>query len=486
MADRWRRAALAGALVVALGGATLTGCSGRDDGPGGAAAAGDATTTTAVAADAITPERASDLVEAWRVDGQVGVTGRPAVRDGLVYFGNWAGSVQAVDLTTGEMRWQTQVAADNTVTIDGAALATDDLVYVADGDGKMYALHRATGELAWTQTLEPHPDVRIFSSPVLAPDAIDGKDVVIIGVASSELRRPIDDFTFRGSVVALDAASGEEVWRLPVSEGENGAGVSVWSSAAIDEERKLAFIGTGQAYEHPAGPLSDSLLAIDYGTGELEWSRQFTENDVWTYFSPPPKGPDADIGATPNLFTVDGRDLVGVGDKAGTYDVFDRETGDTVWARELTPGSPLGGVMVTAAYGAPGSGGPGDDEGTIYVTSNEMDPGQMTASNAESHRSMLFALDAGTGEVQWQQDMQGATFGSIAVADGVVYRPSVPGPLTALDARTGDVLWSAEPGGDMGAGVRVVDGYVLAPHGFWFFMATPTQLGGVVAYALDG
>ena len=48
-----------------------------------------------------------------------------------------------------------------------------------------------------------------------------------------------------------------------------------------------------------------------------------------------------------------------------------------------------------------------------------------------------------------------------------------------------EVVWSAEPGGDMGAGVRVVDGYVLAPHGFWFFMATPTQLGGVVAYTLD-
>jgi polyvinyl alcohol dehydrogenase (cytochrome) len=349
----------------------------------------------------------------------------------------------------------------------------------------MYALDRATGELRWTQTLDTHPDATIYSTPALAPDAVDGKDVVIAGVASTELRRPLDDFTFRGSVVALDAASGDEVWRLPVSEGEDGAGVSVWSSAVIDEDLKLTFIGTGQAYEHPASALSDSLLAIDYQTGDLAWSRQFTENDVWTYFSPPPKGPDADIGATPNLFTIDGRDLVGVGDKAGTYDVFDRETGDTVWARELTEGSPLGGVMVTAAYGEPGSGGPGDDEGTIYVTSNAMDQAQLGTSNSESHRSMLFALDAGTGDVAWQQDLQGATFGSITVADGVVYRPSVPGPLTAFDASTGEQLWSAEPGGDMGAGVRVVDGYVLAPHGFWFFSATPSLVGGVVAYTLD-
>jgi outer membrane protein assembly factor BamB len=267
MQRQWGRAAGAGALAVALGAGALTGCSAGGDGPdGNGAAAGDATTTT-VAPDAITPEKVGNLVEAWRVDGQVGVTGKPTVRDGIVYFGNWIGSVQAVDLRTGEMRWQTQGTADASVTVDGALLVTDDLVYAADGDGKLHALDRETGELRWTQTLDTHPDTRIYSTPVLAPDAVDGKDVVIVGVASTELRRPIDDFTFRGSVVALDAASGEEAWRLPVSRGDDGAGSSVWSSAVIDEERKLAFIGTGQAYEHPAGGLSDSLLAIDFRTG---------------------------------------------------------------------------------------------------------------------------------------------------------------------------------------------------------------------------
>ena len=480
MGDKTMRGAMR-AIALSACAVTLlaaTACAGDDDQAGG----GDgATTATTVPASAITPDEVAGLTEAWRVDGQLGVTGKPTVAGGTVYFGNWAGAATAVDLETGAVKWQKLVATDASVTLDAAALVSDDRVYLPDADGKLYALDRDTGEKDWTATLDAHPDARIFSTPVLAPGGI-----IVIGVASSELRRDLADFTFRGSIVGIDENTGEELWRRPVSEGADGAGSSVWSSAAIDEDRGLAYIGTGQAYEQPAGPLSDSLLALHYDTGELEWHRQFTAGDVWTYFSPPPKGPDADVGATPTLFTAGDQDLVGVGDKAGTFDVFDRDTGATVWAKELTQGSPLGGVMVTAAYAepSPGGDGPGGEDGAIFVASNEMDPTQLATSNSTSHHSSVFALDAATGDVIWQQREVGATFGSITYADGVVYRPSVPGVLQALDAETGAELWSAEPGGDMGAGVRVVDGWVLVPHGFWFFGGQSDLPAGVVAYKL--
>jgi polyvinyl alcohol dehydrogenase (cytochrome) len=472
---RWVKTAL---LLVACLGLADTACSGGDDQAGGDR---EATTTTTVPASAITPDEVGDLAEVWRIDGQRGVTGKPTVRDGVVYFGNWAGSATAVDLETGEVVWQTLVAVDDTVMLDAAALVTDEHVYLPDADGKLYALDRETGEKAWTATLDTHPDARIWSTPVLAPGGI-----IVIGVGSSELRRDLDDFTFRGSIVGIDEETGEELWRRPVSEGADGAGVSVWSSASIDVERGLAYIGTGQAYEPPAGPLSDSLLALHYDTGELEWHRQFTAGDVWTYFSPPPKGPDADVGATPTLFTLGDRDVVGVGDKAGTFDVFDRDTGETVWAKELTPGSPLGGVMVSAAYAEPSAGGdgPGGENGAIFVASNDMNPAELATSNSTNHHTSLFALDAATGDTIWEKRLVGATFGSITHADGVVYRPSVPGVLQALDAENGRELWSSEPGGDMGAGVRVEDGWVVVPHGFWFFGGQSDLPGGVVAYRL--
>src|SRR5262245_41117356 len=166
MSGHWTRAAAAAALAVALGAATLTGCSGDGNDGGGGAAGG---TTTSVAPHAITPARASELAEAWRIDGQAGVTGKPTVRGGTAYFGTWTGSVQAVDLKAGEVQWQTQVAAESSV-VNGALLVTDDLVYGSDSDAKMYALDRATGEMRWTQTLDAHPDATIYSTAALAPD----------------------------------------------------------------------------------------------------------------------------------------------------------------------------------------------------------------------------------------------------------------------------------------------------------------------------
>ena len=72
--------------------------------------------------------------------------------------------------------------------------------------------------------MDPHPDTQIFSSPVAVGD------LVIVGVASIELAFP-QPYTFRGSVVALDAASGDEVWRTYVTDdddfGAGGLGVVV-------------------------------------------------------------------------------------------------------------------------------------------------------------------------------------------------------------------------------------------------------------------
>jgi polyvinyl alcohol dehydrogenase (cytochrome) len=140
--------------------------------------------------------------------------------------------------------------------IDDSPLVTADRVYVGDARGRLHALDRTSGAVVWSRQLDAHPLTRIFSSPLL----VDG--LLVVGVASVELALPVSDFAFRGSVVGLDVVTGAERWRLPTGSGADAAGVSVWSSAAIDRERGLAYIGTGQSCEQPAGPRSDSLLAI--------------------------------------------------------------------------------------------------------------------------------------------------------------------------------------------------------------------------------
>jgi polyvinyl alcohol dehydrogenase (cytochrome) len=183
-------------------------------------------------------------------------------------------------------------------------------------------------------------------------------------------------------------------------------------------------------------------------------------------------GPDADIGAAPNLFTIGDRDVVGVGDKAGHYAVFDRDTGDTVWTVELPEGNRLGGIMTTAAYA----------NGTIYVSSNQW-VNVLDFHNA-GNTSTTFALDATTGAIEWETDLPSPAFGALAYANGVVYQTTVKGTVYALDGSSGAVLWSDAPGADLGGGVSIRGGTLYVGYGFWFITAPPTPAGGVVAYSL--
>jgi polyvinyl alcohol dehydrogenase (cytochrome) len=401
------------------------------------------------------------LDELWRFDGVDGVTGTPTVLEDTVYFGAWDGSLRAVDARNGALRWETALT---TGTIDGTAVVAGAHVYVGDGDGRLHAVRRDTGAVEWTAVVDTHPSVQIYSSPVVVGD------LVIIGVAATELAIPKDDYTFTGSVVALDRDSGTEVWRTYVTDDhEWGAGGSVWSSAAVDQSRGLVFIGTGQSYEEPASPYTDSLLALDLDTGHLEWSRQFTADDVFTFWNQ--AGPDADIGAAPNLFRIGDRDVVGVGDKAGRYAVFDRDTGETIWTVAVPEGNRLGGIMTTAAHAG----------GKIFLSSNRWGADILDFHDPE-HASTTYALDAVTGDELWSTDLPSPAFNAVSHADGVVYQTSVKGTVYALDAATGAVLWADDPGADLGGGVSVARGTVFVGYGFWFIGAPAEPAGGVVAY----
>lgn len=410
----------------------------------------------------LTAGNVGGLEELWRFDGVDGVTGTPTVLGDTVYFGAWDGVLRAVNTSTGGLRWATTLTAgalDGTVTIAGDALV------VGDSDGRLHVVDRVTGALRWTTLLDAHPDTRIYSSPTV----VDG--LIVIGVASTELAVPKADYTFRGSVVGLDLVTGAIRWRTYVTDGAtHGAGGSVWSSAAYDADRGLFYIGTGQSYEAPASPLTDSLLALR-PDGSIAWHRQFTAGDVFTFWNM--AGPDADIGAAPNLFTADGRDLVGVGDKAGRYAVFDRTTGETVWTTELPEGDRLGGIMTTAAFA----------DGVLYVSSNRWGPSILDFHHPD-HESTTYALDAATGAELWSTDLPSPAFGALTHANGVIYQPTVKGTAHALDATTGQLLWDDAPGADMGGGLSVSGGTVFVPFGFWFISAPAAPDGGVVAYRL--
>lgn len=397
-----------------------------------------------------------------------GVTATPALYDGVIYWADWAGFVHATKLDKTEL-WKVDKSAVRGGYV-GSPHVSETLVYVANRNGLVSALDRATGSVVWETTLDAGPHTHIWSSPVVA----ELDNVLVIGMGGNGTRDnsgalPRDQLeSFHGWVEGLDSLTGESLWKFEVTPAPMyGAGASVWSSAALDTERKLAFIGTGNNYYAPVSPYSDALLAINYITGELVWHKQYTMGDAWTYGTLISGGVDGDVGATPNLFEIDGRPVVGVGDKPGTYFVHDRTTGAEIWRRKLTDGSGFqGGVMAPAAVA----------NGTVYVVSNN-----------GTRNSTVFALRATDGMQQWTRDITDPTFGGPAYGNGVLYVGDQAGNIFALDAASGAELWETAVPTQRGGGFSLVGGMLFTGYGMHFSESRREPLtGGLIAYSLNG
>jgi polyvinyl alcohol dehydrogenase (cytochrome) len=334
-------------------------------------------------------------------------------------------------------------------------------VFVAAGSA-LTRLDRATGTKQWSVTTSTHPFAQISASPVVVGN------LVLQGTASFENMAKKDVYTFVGSLAAYDVATGKQVWQFATTPNDKtaGPGVGIWSTPAIDEERGLLFVGTGQTLAEPGAPLADAILAIDYRTGKLEWSRHFTYPDVFSNGHPINK--DADVGASPNLWTSNGRDMVGAGDKGGTFHALDRDTGAVVWNTALTPGSFLGGQIGSSAF----------VDGELVATSIVGD----ASSNAPTDKTKVFALDPATGKIEWTKELAGKVFAPVSAVPGIAFVGTDKAKLLALDTRTGGTLWSYDAPNQVASGPSIVDGRLLWGYGFVLFGAPGD--GGVISFSV--
>jgi polyvinyl alcohol dehydrogenase (cytochrome) len=406
----------------------------------------------------ITASNVAQLAKVWSAGAGTGVTGTPAVVDGVIYYGDWAGSMHAVDADNGHPVWSTALGAGWVI---GAPAVHGDALYI--GVGKtLFRLDKATGATVWKATTNDSSLSQINGSPVY----VDG--LVLQATAGIQDAVPDPTNSFRGSIGAYDAKTGKERWRFYATPADEtaGSGVGIWSTPAVDTERGLLYIGTGNTSSEPTAPLADALLAIHYETGKLAWSKQFTPRDVFPKGNP--TGKDVDVGASPNLWTSNGRDLVGVGDKGGNYHTLDRTTGKVVWQTSLTPGSVFGGVIGSAAM-------VGD---RLVMSSNVGDP----ATNAPTNASKVFALDPATGKIQWtSEELTGKVFGPVSGAPGIAFVGTDANTMYAFDAATGKQLWSFDAPGKIGGGPAIADGHVYWGYGFILFGGTSE--GGVIDFA---
>lgn len=409
----------------------------------------------------INPGNVAKLTKGWTAEAATGVSGTPVVADEMMYYGDWKGVVRAAKVDTGEKVWETPVAGGFIV---GSAAIDGDALYIADGH-TLYRLDRKTGEKKWEASTNENPLAQINGSPV----PVD--NMILQATAGIQDAVPDPTNSFRGTVGAYDKETGKELWRFYATPADAtaGSGVGIWSTPAVDTGRGLLYIGTGNTSSEPTAPMADALVALELKTGKVKWFKQFTEKDVFPKGNP--TGKDVDVGASPNLWKANGRDLVGVGDKGGIYHAIDRDSGELAWETSMTPGSVFGGVIGSAAF----------VDGKLVMSSNVGDP----KTNAPTNKSKIFGLDPATGDILWTSDeLDGKVFGPVSAVPGVAFVGTDMNLMAAFDTATGKKLWSFDAPGKIGGGPAIVDGQVLWGYGFILFRGTSD--GGVLSFKVGG
>jgi polyvinyl alcohol dehydrogenase (cytochrome) len=453
---------------------------------------------------------------------------QPTIVGGRVFIATATGAVFSLDAATGCTHWGFKANQVRSGMAIGEASGSP-AVFFPDAGGTVYALNAATGALIWQVRPVDHMATMATATP---------------RVHNGVVYQPLSSFeevlgsnpnyqccTFRGSVVALDAATGKKIWQtftIPETPeptrktaagtqlyGPSGAGI--WSTPTIDELRGVLYVSTGDNYSDPPTKTSDAVLAMNLETGALLWSRQMTENDAFNIGCstaqrtncPEANGPDFDFGQPPILVRLGGekRALV-IAQKSGMVHALDPDqNGALLWQTRAGQGTALGGSQWGSA----------SDEEKIYVAISDIGVGtRPDATSPQGFRSVLdpqkggglHALDLKSGKIVWsakpspcvegRTNCSPAQSAAVTAIPDVVFSGSIDGHLRAYSTTTGAVIWDVDTarefetvngkparGGSLDVGgPAVVNGVVFVNSGYGQWGGMPGNV--LLAFSADG
>jgi polyvinyl alcohol dehydrogenase (cytochrome) len=401
---------------------------------------------------------------AFGFPGASSASSQPVIWGGRLYVGSWEGDIYSLDARTGCIHWMIEVEAGVRSAISLQSLLGDGLrAYFGDLAANVYAVDALTGRQIWKTKVDDYPFARITGSPAL----FEGR--LYVPVSSREESQVGDPrypcCKFRGSVVALDAATGEQIWKTyvisqparPTQKNRAGtqiwgpAGGAIWVAPAIDPRRGALYVGTGNDYAPPATENTDAIMAFDLKTGAIRWVRQMVQGDIWNgscrgggdpATCPDPEAPDFDFPASPILVDVaGGKQLLIASQKSGLIYALDPDAnGQTVWQQRVGQGGTQGGIMF----------GPAADAEKLYAAVSDY---QRIGSGREPDPNTgggMVALELETGKIVWRtpappcgdrKPCSPAQAAAVTAIPGVVFSGSVDGRMRAYSTTDGKILW---------------------------------------------
>jgi polyvinyl alcohol dehydrogenase (cytochrome) len=446
---------------------------------------------------------------------------------GRVFVGSAGGMVYSLDASTGCVYWYFDAGSPMRAAISIGLLhnrpGAPYAAFFADGSSTAYALDAGTGKLLWKTKVESFPTSRVTGSPRLY------RGRLYVPIASSEegsgSSPTYECCKFRGSVVALDAATGKQLWKtytipeeaIPTQKNSLGvqrygpSGAPVWSSPAIDEKRNVLYVTSGNNYSDPPSRMSDSFLAIDLKSGKIVWSRQMTPNDAYISACRLPdktncavsNGPDFDFSASPILVNLpNGRRALIAGQKSGIVHALDPDRqGEILWQTRVGLGGTMGGVQWGSAA----------DQNNVYVAVSDIGRIMLTYSSftdADPKRGGgIYALRLDTGEKVWFTPPVGcgdrprcspAQSAAVSAIAGVAFSGSVDGHMRAYSMKDGAIVWDFDTirpyetvngvpgkGGAIdGPGAVIVGGMVFFNSGYHTAGGVPGNV--LLAFSVEG
>ena len=481
------------------------------------------------------------LVWAWRMEPGASQP-TPLVYDGVMYLANPNNIIQAIDAVTGDLLWrygrELEGPPDPILSSRSRSIAIyGDKIYLNASDAHIVALDARTGEVAWDQTVgDKAMGYRYTSGPIV----VNGN--IVAGMSGCE--RFKEDVCF---ISAHDADTGAEVWRTstiarPGDPGgdtwgdlplEYRAGADSWIPGSYDPETNLTYWSTSQA--KPWARLtrgtdgdalySNSVLALDPETGEMEWYYQFVPGETH----------DLDDVFESVLINHNGRRSLFKMGKMGILWEIDRTNGAFVAAHDLgyqtlidvdpqtgevtyRPGMiPQAGVELefcpdfrgirnwpASAYHPETQAlyipiHPTCVSGTFteinkvleaqyYLNTGWRSQGTTAHPDSPDHRGHLVAMDINSGEILWRHSTRTVPrSAALTTGGGLVVSADTDRHLYFHDASTGDVLFQTRlPASAEGYPITyAVDGrqYVAVPVGgnrsnAIYVFALPVETGG--------
>ncbi len=322
-----------------------------------------------------------------------------------------------------QVGWRTSLGAGTggARQVMSPPVAANGRVYAMDGESTVVAVHAESGAVAWRRDIKPtderEPGAGFFGTRI----GFGGGGEVRGGFGGGVVAGDNRVYAVSGyrQVVALDAATGAEVWRSRVDSPIHGAPT----------------LAGGRIY---VVDVDNQLIAFNASNGELAWSYQaIAEPARFLRASSPAVSGDTIVAPF----------------SSGEVMAVRAANGQPLWQQVLSNASRTNALSEIRDI----AGRPVINRSIVY---------------AVSHSGVMSALDLTSGQPRWSLPIGGVN--APWVAGDVVYVVSKTGELTVINRENGQIYWTR----DLNVGrVRQEGGFL----GFFDRTVRPIWSGPVLA-----